>query len=448
VRFAPGVHELPGDHVLRVASGTTVVVAGGAVLHGRIVVHGAHDVVIEGSGIVDPSPYFDPDGPSAGITVESSSHVGIRNVTIFRGQNGGLTLVDASDVVADDLKEVNADRYSDGIDVIASRDVLLDHLFLRTSDDGVALWATSPWVGSGSTSDVTVRDSTLWPDVAHGLLVGPFGKPTGSESITGVTLDDVDVLEQDVDNPLYQGALAVNAADHLTISDVRLQDVRIAPVAEGQALNLRVFTNPDYKTAPGDAVRDVLVRDVSVASGDDAPSILSGLGPSQTVSGVLFENLRRGGAVATSPAAAHLDVGPYAKDVSVVARRPYATWDDGHGGLRYQGAWQRVRSRTAVGGAVRQAARSGAALTVAFRGRQARVVGPTGPAGGRVEVTVDGRAARTVDTYSRATSARRILFDTGDLAAGRHTLRLRVAGRHDALSRGSAVAVDALQVVG
>ena len=51
----------------------------------------------------------------------------------------------------------------------SSSNILVDGAFLRTSDDSIAVYATTPWIGHGSTRGVTVRNTTLWADVAHGF---------------------------------------------------------------------------------------------------------------------------------------------------------------------------------------------------------------------------------------------------------------------------------------
>jgi hypothetical protein len=86
-------------------------------------------------------------------------------------------------------------------------------------------------------------------------------------------------------------------------------------------------------------------------------------------------------------------------------------------------------------------------MTFAFTGDEARVYGTTAPGRGQVDVYLDGSYAATVDTYSPARRTQEIWFDTGVLAAGSHALELRCRGSRNALSSGSAVAFDKLEVV-
>ena len=89
----------------------------------------------------------------------------------------------------------------------------------------------------------------------------------------------------------------------------------------------------------------------------------------------------------------------------------------------------------------------GSRLLYPFTARQARVIGVTGPAAGKVDVYLDGRFAATVDTYSGTRRTQQIWYDTGVLTAGRHVLELRYRGARNILASGATVAFDRLEIV-
>jgi Glycosyl hydrolases family 28 len=447
VYFGPGTHLLPGDHQLSVPSNTTVYLAPGAFVQGSLAVMNAQNVVVRGDGIIQPYPYFTSAGGAAGVFVNHSSHVGIEDITILRGQNGATAIANSHDVVVDDVKEVTADRFSDGMDIVSSSNILVDHCFLRTSDDSIGIFGTSPYGTVGGSDSITVRDSVLWPDVAHGVLIGTFGKPGGTDEIKGVNFENIDVLNENVSEDIYQGAVALDSGDSLTVHDIQFQDLRIAPISLGQALNIRVFLNPTYDSLPGRAVRDILFRDVSIAAGDDDPSLISGYAEDQTVSDVVFENLRRAGQLVLNASDGHFDVGPYTSGIVFEADQRFDLVDDGRPAFAYTSGWSSARDGAAYGRSVHRSSLAGSKLTLRFSGREARLRGPVGPGGGLFDVYVDGAYDRTVDTYAAVSSERRILFDTGMLARGSHTVEVRVDGAHDALSSGAAVAIDAAELV-
>lgn len=448
ISFGPGIHPIPGDRILRIPSNTVVHIAGGAVVQGSLDIVGVRNVVVRGRGVIDPSPFFEPLS-RATIDIRESTDVGLRDFTMLRAQDGSVRIADSARVVVSGIREINSDRSSDGIYVNASKDVLVDGVFLRTSDDSVAVYATTPWAGRGDTRNITVRNSTLWADAAHGFLTGVHGNPDAQDVVEHVELQNIDILEHDsyLQGDLYQGALAVNAGDRVTVRDVRFDDVRIEDFSRGQVVNLKVFLNPSYNKQPGRLIDRILFRDVRYVGEGDEPSQIKGYDRLRRVRNVTFEGLTRNGGIVLSPAAGNIVIG--AHTTGVVFRRQPSTRVVGGAGaaVRYAGRWRRVVDATAHAGDLHVPQRPGAAMSFAFNGRQARVVGRTGPAAGKVDVHVDGRLVATVDTYARLVRAQQIWFDTGVLARGRHTIELRYPRSKNVLSTGVAVGFDKLEVV-
>ena len=413
--FGPGMHAIPGDHILRVPSNTTVYIAAGAVVQGSIDIANARNVVIRGRGVVDPSPFFLEDTHPT-IYVTRSTDVGVRDITLLRAQHAAVTIVESSRVAVSGLREITTDQSSDGFNIDASKDVLLDGLFLRTSDDSIAV-NSSKWASRGHTRNITVRNSTLWADRAHAFLAGVHADPTRREVIEHLELQNIDVLEHDEfrGGDLYQGALALNAGDSVTVRDVRFDDVRIEDFSQGQVLNVKVFKNPAYNDTPGTRIEGVLFRNVTYAGAGDATSRIYGYDNARRVVNVTVENLVRNGATVLDASAGNIEVGPHTTNILFRRQPSTTTVGDASKGIRYSGRWRERESAASHAGDVHSPLRPGSTMSYSFRGRQARVYGLTGPAAGRVDVLVDGASVATVDTYSAVHRTQQIWFDTGVL---------------------------------
>jgi Glycosyl hydrolases family 28 len=445
--FGPGVHEIGGDHILRIPSNTTVYVAGGAVVEGSLRIVNARNVVVRGKGIIDPSRFFAPK-TGATLLVGRSTDVGIRDITLLRAQDGGITVANSARVVVAGVREITTDPSSDGIFVTASRDVLVDDVFLRTSDDAIAVYATTPWYGKGGTRNVTVRNSTLWADVAHPFLTGTHGDPDGRDVIDGIAMQNVDILEHDVrGGDLYEGALAVNAGDRVTVQNIRFDDIRIEDFSRGQVVNLKVFRNAAYNRRVGLKIDHVLFRNVSYTGDGDSPSSVRGYAPARRVTNVTFENMTRNGQTVLEPAVGNIVVGPHAANIAFRRQPSTRAVNGADRAIGYAGAWLRRSDAASDAGDVHTALKAGSRLVYPFTARQARVIGVTGPAAGKVDVYVDGKYAATVDAYSGARRTQQIWYDTGVLSAGRHTLELRYRGARNVLATGATVAFDRLEIV-
>lgn len=108
-----------------------------------------------------------------------------------------------------------------------------------------------------------------------------------------------------------------------------------------------------------------------------------------------------------------------------------------------RGTWARDWSGWDAGGTDHQNGEAGASTAIAFSGRRARLYGADKPFGGIGEVAVDGTVRGTADFLGQQIGGLE-KFDTGDLGAGTHTIRLTTTGNRSAGSDGIFTTFDAL----
>lgn len=206
--FGPGTHrpkDLPNNQI-RIPSNTTVYLAPGAVVKAKLVVDKAENVRIIGRGIIDHAVRGIEITDSKNIWIDGITVMNPDHYTVFGGGSTGITIKN--------LKSFSCKGWSDGIDMMCCRQVLIDNVFMRNSDDCIALY-NHRWNWWGGSSDITVQNSILWADVAHPINVGGHGdpdSPTG-EVIENLTFRNIDILEHDEDDPIYQGCMTVDCGD-------------------------------------------------------------------------------------------------------------------------------------------------------------------------------------------------------------------------------------------
>jgi subtilisin family serine protease len=116
--------------------------------------------------------------------------------------------------------------------------------------------------------------------------------------------------------------------------------------------------------------------------------------------------------------------------------------------IMYEGSWETVSDAAFSGGSAAQATTTGAAVTIAFQGTMLEWVAQKGPAAGVARVMLDGGTAKTVDLYAAVSLPQQSVWATGPLPAGIHTVHVEWTGKKNALSTGSAINIDAVDVVG
>lgn len=282
IYFGPGLHRLPGD-TLRIASGQTVYVDGGARVCGQLIVQDAENVRIFGRGEVHP------EGRGEGVYIRNSRGVEAEGIIVTQIPVGG-----SEDVRVRNVKSISSYGWGDGMNVFASRDVRYDRAFCRNSDDCSTVYATRKGF-TGGCSDIVMENSTLWADVAHPIMIGIHGNVEAPDTIERITYRNLDILDQQEAQLDYQGVFGINCGDENLIRDLTFDNIRIERLRRGSLFNIRIFYNRKYCLAPGRGIHNILFRDISYNGAGDELSMIIGYDPERTVSDITFENLRING---------------------------------------------------------------------------------------------------------------------------------------------------------
>ncbi|OQE30205.1 hypothetical protein PENFLA_c003G09395 [Penicillium flavigenum] len=132
IYFGPGVHNVVGG-TTHVASGKRVYVAGGAVVTSTFAFQNVSNASISGRGVVNHSK-------AGALLVESSKNITVEDI-IFLNPNGyTLTAGEADGLTVKNIRSFSSIGWGDGLDFFCSKNVVVDGVFMRNSDDCVALY--------------------------------------------------------------------------------------------------------------------------------------------------------------------------------------------------------------------------------------------------------------------------------------------------------------------
>ncbi len=228
--YGPGIHEVGS---LTVPSGTTVYVAGGAIVRG-VIKPDEKFHISSYSGLKTYAPTFTLKGEKIvfrgrGIVDGSHCTTHSRNLLVVRGQDiqiEGVILRDSSTwtipirqcdrVTVKNVKLLGYRANSDGIDICNSRDVTVEGCFIRTLDDLIVVKSDQ---GQGEVRNVVAKNCVLWNEVAHALSVGA----ELCENVDDVLFTDCDIIH-DLGR---EWTLRVYHCDSARISNIRFENIRI-----------------------------------------------------------------------------------------------------------------------------------------------------------------------------------------------------------------------------
>lgn len=284
--FGPGVHQpadLPNNTFI-IPSNTIVYLAPGSVLKGRLLVNNAENVKITGYGILDH--------PFRGVEVTNSKNVIIDGLTVVNPQHYTIFGGNADGLTIRNLKSFSCKPWSDGIDLMCCSNVTIDNIFMRNSDDCIAMYAHR-WDYYGGTHGANVTNAVLWADVAHSINIGGHGNPDDpvGEIVEDLHFKGIDILEQDEDDKDYQGCMALDCGDKNLVRNITFENVRVEDIQEGRLFHLRVRFNQKYDKQPGRGIENVLFKNISYTGVGENPSLIEGRDQERIIKNVRFENV-------------------------------------------------------------------------------------------------------------------------------------------------------------
>ncbi|MEV6008859.1 family 43 glycosylhydrolase [Streptomyces sp. NPDC051976] len=129
------------------------------------------------------------------------------------------------------------------------------------------------------------------------------------------------------------------------------------------------------------------------------------------------------------------------------------TYDDFDPALKYTGTWTPATnqdwSQEDYDQTETYSTTADDSVSVAFTGTQAQWIGPKNTNGGIADVYLDGSKVATVDTYTAGgKSYQQVLYSASGLAAGDHTLTIKVTGQKNPASSADTIVVDAINLPG
>ena len=281
IYFGPGIHEIP-NQILKVPSNKILYLAGGAVLKGQILIENVQNVKVCGRGIVDQEI-------RQGIRVAFSKNVTVQDIFASQCFTGG-----SDGVKIKNVKTISFFGWGDGMNIMAANNVLFDGVFIRSSDDCTTVYGTRKEFKGGA-KNITMQNSTLWADVGHPILIGTHGNSEKPDVLENLNYQNIDILDHKEKQQDYQGCMSINVGDNNLAKNVLFENIRVEDFREGQLLNLRVFYNAKYCTAPGLGIENVVFRNIDYNGLNANTSIIAGYNEQRKIKNISFENLKING---------------------------------------------------------------------------------------------------------------------------------------------------------
>lgn len=297
-----------GECIWHLPSDTEIYLEGGAILIGGLVLEHGEEVHISGRGMLYLSDFARFSGVN-GIRLSHSKNICIENLMFINPPHYTISLGDCENVTIHNVKTFSCEGWSDGIDMMSCRDIMVEGGFIRTSDDCVAIYG-SRWDNRGGSSNITVCNLSVWADAAHPLMTGTHGDyPHDGDIIEDILFDEIDILEHHEFQAGYLGVMAFIPETRIKSAGL-YRNIRIEPFEHGKVLDFQVKWNPDYNPAPGRSITDILLENIWIQSGNgEETSVINGYNEEAKVCRVTIRDWYRDGKCAESLEETGIQVG-------------------------------------------------------------------------------------------------------------------------------------------
>ncbi|MBR6033293.1 MAG: hypothetical protein IKP28_00840 [Clostridia bacterium] len=131
--------DLPSDSCLYIEKG--------AIFKGNIRIQNASNVKVLGGGILDQSEFTTEENgitnyATYGVSIRNSQAVSVDGIIIKTPSGYGVSTGDLNLGIFNNIKIFSAGRYTDGIDLMSSSNIIIRKCFLRTNDDSIAIYGS------------------------------------------------------------------------------------------------------------------------------------------------------------------------------------------------------------------------------------------------------------------------------------------------------------------
>lgn len=279
---------------IRLQSGQTLYISGGAVVHGNVLAEDVCDVKVLGRGIIDGSWYEVWKGKNEFVPLQFDhcKNVVVKDVILLNPNAWVCQGFDTENMLIEGLKIVSCRPNGDGITLQSCKNVEVKNCFVRSWDDSLVVKNYA-----GNTEHIHFSNTQLWTDFAQSMEIGyETNKGNFPDSrITDVTFSDICVLHN-----YHKPVMSIHNADEALVENVVFQRITVedAQMGEGDGnvmpylLDFIIAGNIGWATTEKRGkIKDITVEDVKVLAGKFCSSRICGFDKEHMVSDITVRNL-------------------------------------------------------------------------------------------------------------------------------------------------------------
>lgn len=333
IYFEAGKIHYPG--IINVTSNQTVYVEGGAVVVGVIKAKGANNIKIMGRGVFNGTynnRFNDLVVKAAAndtallrtmtgtyhhfLEFTDCNNVTIDGITLTNSTTWQVVPIHSNNVNINNIKIVSDQASDDGIDVVRSTNVHIQHSFIRTKDDCVVIKAHLKYEPSDGVDNVLVEHCTFWNALWGNAI--EIGFELNAAEVKNIIFRDIDVIHVEAG-----AVISIHNAGKARVKNIIFENIRIED-ARQKLFDFAIFRSQYSEDGTRDEkerrrlylngawdgvlhvpaseraahmpyrghISDVLLKDISITDGLFPYSIFYGADEQHQVKNITIQNLQ------------------------------------------------------------------------------------------------------------------------------------------------------------
>jgi hypothetical protein len=283
--FPPGIHKI--DNV-KVRDGQVIYLQGGAVIKGSINLYGRKNITVKGRGILS-GELLNHDRSKTRpnlLKFKNGQNITVEGITMIDSPVWSLFIDNCNNVSIRNVKIICHMVNADGITLSQSKNVDIDDVFVRTADDNISIKS----MNGGPCADISVKNSILWADDAHNMLIGPESKGATYQNIR---FTGIDVLENTQKSGIYSGVMAIMASDKATISGIYWDKIKVGDITAGEIIRVNYTkVHSVEKENYGSDISDIHFSNITYNGQNAQPGTIRGIDRTKRISNVTIKNFK------------------------------------------------------------------------------------------------------------------------------------------------------------
>ena len=294
---------------LTLQSNQTVYIEGGAVVRGVIRATEVTNVRVLGRGILD-GKLESSDGKNRRhfVVFEGCNNIYMEGIILIEPPNWMLVLGACDGVNIVNVKEIGQCPSSDGIDIVGSKNVVIDGVFIRNNDDCIAIKAMDDrekpqnakvdW--TGNVDNILVKNSVFYTSEECGGNALEIGFELRTDTIENVVFENNDIIAVHG----FGSVFAIHLGDRAMIRNIKYENIRIEHFFD-KLVDFRILHSPMWNLdARKGQIRDIYFKNIQARvhsfNSGYTNSLIGGYTPENTIERVTFEDFYLGDKKAAS----------------------------------------------------------------------------------------------------------------------------------------------------